>query len=62
MELMPYCPHCGCKLNFFDHYDCYDEGDKTFVFAHGDCPKCFRNYKWTDVYVLHHIEDLEEDK
>ena len=62
MELMPSCPHCGCTLNFFDHYDCYDDGDKALFFTHGDCPKCHRDYSWTEVYVLHHIEDLEEDE
>lgn len=62
MELMPYCPHCGCVLNFFGHYDCYDDVTKTLAFAHGNCPQCRRKYSWTDVYVLHHIEDLEEEE
>lgn len=62
MELMPSCPHCGCALTFFDHYDCYDDADKALFFARGDCPKCHRNYRWTDVYKLSHIEDLEEDE
>lgn len=61
MELMPSCPHCGCALNFFDHCDCYDDGDTTLFFARGNCPKCHRNYRWTDVYKLSHIEDLEEE-
>ena len=45
MELMPSCPHCGCTLNFFDHYDCYDDGDNALFFARGDCPKCHRDYR-----------------
>ena len=62
MELMPYCPHCGCVLHFFGHYDCYDDVTKTLAFAHGSCPQCHRKYSWTDVYVLHHMEDLEEEE
>jgi len=60
MELMPSCPHCGCTLTFFEHYDCYDDADKALFFADGHCPKCLREYRWTDVYTLNRIEDLEE--
>ena len=62
MELMPSCPHCGCTLIFFEHYDCYcdDAGSKALFFANGYCPQCQRGYRWTDVYTLNHIEDLEE--
>ena len=60
MELMPSCPHCGCTLIFFEHYDCYDDADTALFFADGHCPKCRREYRWTDVYKLHSIEDLEE--
>jgi len=60
MELMPSCPHCGCTLTFFEHYDCYDDADKTLFFANGYCPQCQREYRWTDVYILSRIEDLEE--
>ncbi len=62
MELMPSCPHCGCILTFFDHYDCYDDADTALFFAHGYCPECQRKYSWTDVYKLSHIEDLEEEE
>ncbi len=62
MELMPSCPHCGCTLNFFDHYNHYNDGGTAFFFARRDCPQCYRNYTWSDVYVVHHFEDLEEDK
>ena len=60
MELMPSCPHCGCTLTFFEHYDCYDTEDKVLCFANGYCPKCRREYRWTDVYKLSYFEDLEE--
>lgn len=60
MELMPSCPHCGCTLTFFEHYDCYNDADTALFFADGHCPKCWREYRWTDVYKLHSIEDLEE--
>lgn len=60
MELTPTCPYCGCNLIFFEHYDCYDEENKAFFFADGHCPKCWREYRWTDVYTLNRFEDLEE--
>jgi hypothetical protein len=60
MELMPTCPYCGCNLTFFEHYDCYDEEDQALLFADGDCPQCYREYRWTDVYKLNRFEDLEE--
>lgn len=60
MGLTPTCPYCGCALTLFEHYDCYDEEDKTLFFANGDCPKCYREYSWTDVYKLSHFENLEE--
>ena len=60
MELMPSCSHCGCTLIFFEHYDCYDDADEVLCFADGHCPKCLREYRWTDVYTLSRIEDLEE--
>jgi len=62
MDLMPSCPHCGCVLIFFEHYDCDCEvdGGKAFFFADGHCPQCHREYCWTDVYTLSHFEDLEE--
>ena len=60
MKLMPSCPHCGCTLIFFEYYDCYDDADKALFFADGHCPKCRREYRWTDVYTLTCFEDLEE--
>lgn len=60
MEITPTCPCCGCNLTFVEHYDCYDEENKAFFFADGHCPKCLRDYRWTDVYTLNHFEDLEE--
>lgn len=60
MELMPSCPHCGCTLIFFEHYDCYDDADEMLCFADGYCPQCRREYRWTDVYKLNRFEDLEE--
>lgn len=60
MELMPSCPHCGCTLTFFEHYDCYDTEDKVLCFANGYCPKCRREYRWTDVYILNYFGELEE--
>ena len=62
MELMPSCRYCGCALTFFDHYDCYDDADTALFFARGYCPECQRRYRWTDVYKLSYIEDLEEDE
>lgn len=61
MELMPSCRYCGCALTFFDHCDCYDDGDEALFFARGYCPECRRNYRWTDVYKLSRIDDLEEE-
>lgn len=60
MELMPSCPQRRCTLIFFEHYDCYDDADKALFFADGHCPKCRREYRWTDVYTLNRFEDLEE--
>lgn len=60
MELMPVCRYCGCILLFSEHYDCYDDADKALFFASGRCPRCQREYRWTDVYTLSCIEDLEE--
>lgn len=62
MELMPSCHHCGCTLTFFDHYDCYDDADEALFFARGYCPECQQKYRWTDVYKLCRIDDLEEDE
>ena len=62
MELMPSCRHCGCALTFFDHYDCYDDTDEALFFARGYCPECQQRYRWTDVYKLCRIDDLEEDE
>ena len=62
MEPTPSCSYCGCALTLFDHYDCYDIEDKVLYFANGYCPKCRREYRWTDVYKLSFFEDLEEVK
>ena len=56
----PYCPHCGVELNFDDHYDMYDDGDRIIVKAIGCCPNCRKNFRWEDVYVLRCFQDLEE--
>lgn len=62
MELMPSCRHCGCVLNFVEHYDCYDDGDVSLFFARGYCPECQQSYRWIDVYQLCRIDDLEEEE
>ena len=62
MELMPSCPHCGCVLNFVEHYNHYNDGSEALFFARGYCPECRQSYRWTDVYTLNRIEDLEEDE
>lgn len=56
----PYCPHCGVELNFDDHYDMYDDGDRIIVKAIGCCPNCRKNFRWEDVYVLQCFQELEE--
>ena len=62
MELTPSCPYCNCALILFEHYDCYDDANRALFFADGNCPKCHREYRWTDVYTLNCFEDLEEIK
>ena len=56
----PYCPHCGVELNFDDHYDMYDDGDRIIVKAIGCCPNCRKIFRWEDVYVLQCFQELEE--
>lgn len=59
----PSCPYCGRTLIFFEHYDCSEDVDeKALFFADGHCPQCYREYRWTDVYKLDHIDDFEEVK
>ena len=55
-----YCTHCGVELNFDDHYDMYDDGDRIIVKAIGCCPNCRKNFRWEDVYVLQCFQELEE--
>ena len=57
----PICPHCGVEIDFFEHYDCYDDSDVTLCFATGQCPRCLRKYDWTDVYKWAGFQDLEEE-
>ena len=57
----PYCPHCGVELNFDDHYDMYDDGDRIIVKAIGCCPNCRKNFRWGDVYILQCLQELEEE-
>lgn len=58
----PNCPNCGVELDFFDHYDCSDDGDIILCMARGTCPRCGKKYTWEDVYRLDGFQNLEEDE
>ena len=59
MYEMPKC-ECGEELEF-DRDDFFDgDSDIILMLVYGHCPKCGKEYKWKDEYILADFSDLEE--
>ena len=59
MYEMPKCT-CGEELEFDDDIDlCCDESLLTMV-SYGHCPRCEKEYRWNDCYLLSYWNNLEE--
>ena len=56
---MPKCT-CGEELEFDDDTDLYCDGSLLTMASYGHCPKCEKEYRWNDYYVLSYWGDLEE--
>ncbi len=58
---MPVCKSCEVELCFDDTVDeCVDESVVELTEI-GHCPKCYKKYKWRDVYeYIRHTEPEEE--
>ena len=48
---MPKCT-CGEELEFDDDTDLYCDGSLLTMASYGHCPKCEKEYRWNDYYVL----------
>ena len=57
---MPQCEVCKVELDFDDTYDIWGDEEGMEVKNKGHCPKCGKKYKWKDIYIYTHFDDLRE--
>lgn len=55
------CPHCDHDLFIDDSTDIEYDSGKNISYWVGHCPECGKNFRWKEIYLFDHIEDLVED-
>ena len=57
-------PKCICSEDLEFDRDEFFDGDTDIILmrSYGHCPKCKKQYKWKDEYILTDFSDLEIDE
>ena len=56
------CPVCGLVLEVDEIYDYNFDNEKREEYWYGHCPKCGKDYHWTNVFVYIDTVDFGEVK
>lgn len=57
------CPLCGGEVDYVDEYDShYDSPNEYVAYVKGACKECEASLLWKEIYKLHAIVDLKEEK
>ena len=54
------CPNCKSIVRAEETYDTEWTENRYYDCVEGTCPICDKIWRWTEVYVFDHIEDVEE--
>lgn len=55
------CPHCDCDLEIDDCFDIEYDSRTNISCWKGHCTECGKNFRWKEIYLFDHIENLMED-
>ena len=56
------CPVCGLVLEVDEIYDAVYDNEKREEYWYGHCPKCGKDYHWTNVFAYKDTVDFGEVK
>ena len=56
------CPHCHNTLDNMELYSTEYDEHVYYDYYIGECSKCHKHYKWTEIFTFKSIDDFEELK